>query len=188
DPHQDTALGRLHLVLLGFTKYLWAASLPPSGCQLTIGEKAARDDAEAWLHSLSQAGLGDRSVRVDYVMRYCSSLVGRHLHSIAQLGIFIFGHHTDKTLLDAWIALSRLSAALITEMIKVIKAFIVSVWFLAQVCSLTVVILKRLHVLIDDFFDVVVTFNPTWAMYKSKFHHLTHTPQFIKRFGPIGLY
>ncbi|KAI0667569.1 hypothetical protein C8Q78DRAFT_1031661 [Trametes maxima] len=31
DPHLDTAIGRLHLVLLGFTKYFWSASLPVGG-------------------------------------------------------------------------------------------------------------------------------------------------------------
>ncbi|RDX43987.1 hypothetical protein OH76DRAFT_1331966, partial [Lentinus brumalis] len=41
---------------------------------------------------------------------------------------------------------------------------------------------------IDDFFDAVVKYNPTWVMYKSKFHHLAHTPDFIERLGPMGLY
>ncbi|KAI0702836.1 hypothetical protein C8T65DRAFT_810964 [Cerioporus squamosus] len=107
DPHQDTALGRLHLVLLGFTKYFWSASLPPSGRKLSVAEKATLDRAEATLLSLSQAGLGDRSVRADYVMRYRGSLVGRHLHSIAQLGVFIFGRTADTVLLEIWITLGR---------------------------------------------------------------------------------
>ncbi|RDX43988.1 hypothetical protein OH76DRAFT_1360353, partial [Lentinus brumalis] len=126
DPHQDTALGRLHLVLLGFTKYFWAASLPPSSRKLTITEKGQLDNAEAVLQSLSQAGLGDQSVRADYVMRYRGSLVGRHLHSIAQLGVFIFGRHVDMVLLEVWVTLGRLSAALFTETIKDMTTFIVS--------------------------------------------------------------
>ena len=126
DPHQDTALGRLHLVLLGFTKYFWSASLPPSGRKLTHSEKRALDEAEVVLVSLSQAGLGDRSVRADYVMRYRGSLVGRHLHSIAQLGVFIFARSTSQILLQVWITLGRLSAALFTEKIKDMAAFIVS--------------------------------------------------------------
>ena len=60
DPHQDTSLGRLHLVLLGFTKYFWSASLPVGGGQkLSNKDRDTLAMAEAILFSLDQNGLGD---------------------------------------------------------------------------------------------------------------------------------
>ena len=46
---------------------------------------------------------------------------------------------------------------------------------------------QDLQVTIDDFFDAVCKYNPTWIMNKNKFHYLVHTPWMIKRFGPLGL-
>lgn len=46
---------------------------------------------------------------------------------------------------------------------------------------------KRLSLAIEEFYDTVCGYNPTWIMYKNKFHYLAHTPQMVERFGPLGL-
>ncbi len=135
DPHQDTALGRLHLVLLGYAKYFWSASLPPSGRKLTNTEKEALERAEGILLSLSQDGLGDRSVRADYVMRYRGSLVGRHLHSITQIAVFLFGATAGGILLHVWVTLGRLCAALFTDRIKDLDTYVVSKFRVLLLCN-----------------------------------------------------
>ena len=123
DPHKDTALGRLHLVLLGFTKYFWSASLPPGGGKkLSAKEKELLDEAEAILFSLSQNGLGDHSVRPEYIMHFRGSLVGRHLHSIAQLAVFLFGRLVEPVLRTVWVTLSRLCAILFVQIIDDMQA------------------------------------------------------------------
>ncbi len=127
NPHQDTAIGRLHMVLLSFAKYFWSASLPATGRKLTNAEKEALDYAEAVLLSLSQEGLGNRTICADYMMRYRGSLVGRHLHSITQLGVFIFGHSAGPVLRQVWVTLSRLTAMLFMETIDDLTKFTVHV-------------------------------------------------------------
>lgn len=58
-------------------------------------------------------------------MQYRGSLVGRHLHSIAQLAIFLFGQHAEPILRDVWVSLSRLCAMLFTQTIQDIPVFVV---------------------------------------------------------------
>ncbi|KAI0643316.1 hypothetical protein C8Q79DRAFT_915567 [Trametes meyenii] len=171
DPHQDTAVGRLHLVLLGFTKYFWSASLPVGGGKkLSLKEKEVLAAAEATLFSLSQVGLGERSLRPDYIMHFRGSLVGRHLHSIAQLAVFIFARIVEPVLHAVWVSLSRLCAMLFVQVIKNMDKH-----------------KSNLTVAIDNFYDCVCAYNPTWIMYKNKFHYLAHIPIMVERFGVLGL-
>ncbi|KAI0816958.1 hypothetical protein BC628DRAFT_1304362, partial [Trametes gibbosa] len=171
DPHLDTAVGRLHLVLLGFTKYFWSASLPVGGGKkLSAKDKETLHAAEATLFSLSQNGIGERSLRPDYIMHFRGSLVGRHLHGIAQLAVFLFARIVDPVLHAVWVSLSRLCALL----------FVQTIYDMVKYKA-------RLDQAIQSFYDAVCTYNPTWIMYKNKFHYLAHTPAMIERFGPLGL-
>ncbi|CDO70460.1 hypothetical protein BN946_scf184569.g3 [Trametes cinnabarina] len=123
DPHLDTAIGRLHLVLLGFTKYFWSASLPiGGGKKLSVKEKEVLEVAAATLFSLSQHGIGDRSLRPEYVMHFRGSLVGRHLHSIAQIAVFMFARIVEPVLHAVWVSLSRLCALLFVQVIRDMKS------------------------------------------------------------------
>ncbi|KAI0668320.1 hypothetical protein C8Q78DRAFT_980185, partial [Trametes maxima] len=171
DPHLDTAIGRLHLVLLGFTKYFWSASLPVGGGKkLSVKEREVIETTEATLRALSQDGIGKHSLRPDYLMQFRGSLVGRHLHSIAQLAVFLFARTVEPVLHTVWVHLSRLCALLYVMIIKDMPKYKVT-----------------LSVAIEHFFDAVCQYNPTWVMFKNKFHYLAHTPQLIEHFGVLGL-
>ncbi|KAI0632552.1 hypothetical protein C8Q77DRAFT_1196027 [Trametes polyzona] len=171
DPHKDTALGRLHLVLLGFTKYFWSASLPiGGGKKLSVKDRESVEEAEATLFALSQDGIGDRSLRPDYLLQFRGSLVGRHLHSVAQLAVFLFARLVDPILHAVWVSLSRLCALLFVQKIKNMPEYI-----------------RILKASIEEFYDTVCKYNPTWILYKNKFHYLAHVPEMIERFGVLGL-
>ncbi len=59
-------------------------------------------------------------------MHFRGSLVGRHLHGIAQLAVFIFGRIVDPVLRTVWVSLSRLCAQLFIQAIKDMQSYKVS--------------------------------------------------------------
>ncbi|KAJ7886066.1 hypothetical protein B0H13DRAFT_2535282 [Mycena leptocephala] len=92
DPHQDTPVEILHVVLLGFVKYLWHDKK-----ELLITR----------LSSLDVSGLGISSCRKNLV-QYSGSLTGRDFRSIAQVAPFVIYDLVSTECFETWQALSKL--------------------------------------------------------------------------------
>jgi len=104
DPHQDTPVEILHVILLGFVKYLWRDLV-----QNQIGKK---DDKKVLLvtrlSSFDVSGLGISPLAGNTLVNYSGSLTGRDFRAIAQAAPFVIYDLVSKDCLETWIALSKM--------------------------------------------------------------------------------
>ncbi|KAG2126564.1 uncharacterized protein EDB93DRAFT_1243814 [Suillus bovinus] len=85
DPHTDMPVEILHIVLLGFVKYLWCDVV-----SVRIGkDKLKCELLETHLSSLDISGLGLSHLAGHTLVQYAGSLVGRDFHAIAQVAPFV---------------------------------------------------------------------------------------------------
>ncbi|KAF9551916.1 hypothetical protein CPC08DRAFT_745018 [Agrocybe pediades] len=94
DPHSDTPVEVLHVVLLGFVKYFWR--------DLVQSELITR------LNSLDVAGLGVPPLTGVTLVNYAGSLTGRDFRVIAQVAPHVIQDLVPAVVYDAWVALSTL--------------------------------------------------------------------------------
>ncbi|OSX60535.1 hypothetical protein POSPLADRAFT_1148718, partial [Postia placenta MAD-698-R-SB12] len=80
DPHQDTPVEILHMVLLGFVKYLW--------CDAVQNQLKSQEDKKAlvatWLTDLDVSSLGLSTLAGQTLVQYSGSLTGRNFCAITQ--------------------------------------------------------------------------------------------------------
>jgi hypothetical protein len=103
DPHSDTPIEILHVVLLGFLKYFWRDAIDRLSDEKKVVLKSR-------LTSMDLSGL-DPSVTSLYghtLVQYAGSLVGRDFKIIGQVAVFALYDLLDQPILDAWSALSAL--------------------------------------------------------------------------------
>ncbi|KAL0069626.1 hypothetical protein AAF712_003284 [Marasmius tenuissimus] len=162
DPHQDTPVEILHVVLLGFVKYFWRDAV--ARCKNDKATLIAR------LASLDTSGLGIPPVAAETLVHYAKSLTGRDFRVIAQVAPFILHGLMPRENMEVWIALSRLVPLVWQPEIADIGKH------LADVDSA-----------ITQFLECVCTLTPDWFN-KPKFHILLHLPTHIQRFGPPILF
>ncbi|KDQ14913.1 hypothetical protein BOTBODRAFT_145446 [Botryobasidium botryosum FD-172 SS1] len=172
NPHLDTPLDLLHLFLLGFAKYYWGICLPSrkTEANLTIAEREAIALAEIMLASLDPTGCSDSPLSASYIIQYRGSLVGRHFQFIIQLAVFFLERIIDSSQMKVWAALGPLAALAYSPMIDNMEDYT-----------------ARLRVLIDNFIIAAAQHNPTWLLYKGKFHLLPHLPDLVKRFSVLSI-
>ncbi|EIW59026.1 uncharacterized protein TRAVEDRAFT_93301, partial [Trametes versicolor FP-101664 SS1] len=165
DPHSDTPVEILHVILLGFVKYLWRDTVSRL-------KDPAKNVLIARLSSFDVTGLGVAPLLGGTLVNYAKSLVGRDFRLIAQVAPFVLHDlpGIPEELHKVWIALSRL---------------IPLVWQpeIVDFPSHTV----RLQDVIDRFLDSTCELTPRWFN-KPKFHILLHLPEHIRRFGPAMLF
>ncbi|KAJ7687087.1 hypothetical protein B0H14DRAFT_2654022 [Mycena olivaceomarginata] len=102
DPHQDTPVEILHVVLLGFVKYLWR--------DLTQQLKGKDDKKELLtpcLSSLDVSGLSISPLAGRTLVRYSGSLTGRDFRAITQVALFVLYDLVSKECFETWQALSK---------------------------------------------------------------------------------
>lgn len=102
DPHQDTPIEILHVILLGFVKYFWRDAIS----RLNDEKKGLLITR---LSSVDVTGLGISSLAGHTLVRYAGSLTGRDFRAISQVAPFVLhdlGLPADC--LAAWKALSAL--------------------------------------------------------------------------------
>lgn len=122
DPHQDTAVEILHVVLLGFVKYLWRDLV-----QLQLNKKDEKLDLLATrLSSLDVSGLGISPLAGRTLVKYSGSLTGRDFRAIAQVAPFVVYDLVNEDCLKTWQALSKLIPLIWQPEIEDIEAHIVS--------------------------------------------------------------
>ncbi|KAJ7863811.1 hypothetical protein B0H14DRAFT_2348797, partial [Mycena olivaceomarginata] len=166
DPHHDTPVEILHVVLLGFVKYMWR--------DLVQNQLQTKDDVksllETRLNSFDVSGLGISPLAGHTLVQYSGSLVGRDFRTIAQAAPFVVYDLVSKDCLATWVALSKLIPLIWQPSIKDIDAHI-----------------ALLTAEINHFLVCAARWTTRWFN-KPKFHILLHLPAHIRRFGPAILF
>ena len=101
DPHQDTPVEILHVILLGFVKYLWRDA---------IGRLKSREKAvlETRLNGTNVQGLGGSPLAGHTLVTYAGSLTGRDFRMIVQVAPFVLIDLIPQECYNAFGALSAL--------------------------------------------------------------------------------
>ncbi|KDQ05660.1 hypothetical protein BOTBODRAFT_182352 [Botryobasidium botryosum FD-172 SS1] len=163
DPHSDTPVEILHVILLGFVKYFWRDAM----ARLKDHQK---DVVIARLSSANTSGLGFPALSGSTLVKYSGSLTGRDFRAIAQVAPFVLHGFLEKDILECWNALARLMPLVWQPKIEKLADYIDDV-----------------EKAIDHFLDCACRVTPRWFN-KPKFHILLHLPAHIKRFGPAMLF
>ncbi|KAK7021568.1 hypothetical protein R3P38DRAFT_3397021 [Favolaschia claudopus] len=104
DPHQDTPVEILHVILLGFVKYLWRDVV-----QVQLKNKdALKELLITRLTSFDVSGLGISPLAGKTLVQYSGSLTGRDFRTIAQVAPFVLYDLVPANCLETWQALSKL--------------------------------------------------------------------------------
>lgn len=104
DPHRDTPVEILHVVLLGFVKYLWRDLV-----QNQLNNKDEKKNLLATrLSSFDVSGLGISPLAGQTLVQYSGSLTGRDFRALAQAAPFVAYDLVSKDCLDTWVTLSKL--------------------------------------------------------------------------------
>ncbi|CDO68931.1 hypothetical protein BN946_scf185000.g74 [Trametes cinnabarina] len=165
DPHSDTPIEILHVVLLGFVKYFWrdtVSRLSDSGKKTLITR----------LSSFDVTGLGISPLSGNTLVTYAGSLVGRDFRAIAQVASFVLYDLSGipPELQNMWITLSQLVPLVWQPEINDLPAHLI-----------------RLSESIDLFLEATCNLTPRWFN-KPKFYLILHLPRHIRRFGPAILF
>ncbi|KAJ7633334.1 hypothetical protein DFH06DRAFT_1004418 [Mycena polygramma] len=166
DPHQDTPVEILHVILLGFVKYMWRDVV-----QNQLKNKADKKKLlETRLNSFDVSGLGISPLAGHTLVQYSGSLTGRDFRAIAQAAPFVVYDLVSPDCLATWVALSKLIPLVWQPKIKDIDAHI-----------------TLLTAEINHFLACAARWTTRWFN-KPKFHILLHLPEHIRRFGPAILF
>ncbi|KAJ3719382.1 hypothetical protein C8R42DRAFT_697165 [Lentinula raphanica] len=163
DPHRDTPVEILHVILLGFVKYYWRDTI----ARLSDNQKNVLSHR---LSSFDVSGLGFPALNGETLVKYARSLTGGSFRVIAQTAPFVLYDLIPKQCYQAWVALSALVPLVWQPVIDDIDSY-----------------LPKLECAIDRFLHAAAAWTPQWFN-KPKFHIIKHLPQHIVRFGPAILY
>ncbi|TFK46156.1 hypothetical protein OE88DRAFT_1638675 [Heliocybe sulcata] len=163
DPHSDTPVEILHVILLGFVKYLWRDAIS----RLKDPQKAV---LIARLNSFNVSGLGIPKLAGSTLVTYSGSLTGRDFRAIAQAAPFVLHDLLAADALAVWQALGVLVPLVWKPEIEDIHAY-----------------LPQLEKAIQYFLDCTCRLTPRWFN-KPKFHIVLHLPEHIRHFGPAMLF
>lgn len=112
----------MHVILLGFVKYLWR----------DVIQNQLKNDTErkallvTRLNSFDVSGLGISPLAGQTLVQYCGSLVGRDFRAIAQAAPFVIYDMVSEDCLATWVALSKLIPLVWQPTIKDVEAHLVS--------------------------------------------------------------
>ncbi|KAF9072180.1 hypothetical protein BDP27DRAFT_1217935 [Rhodocollybia butyracea] len=167
DPHSDTPVEILHVILLGFVKYLWRDVI-----ENQIKKNPERQkELIIRLSSLDVEGLGLGSkLAGSTIVNHYGSLTGSDFRKIAQVAPFILKGFVAEDCFSTWVALSKLIPLIWQPEIKELKPY-----------------LATLENEIQNFLLCVARWTIRWFN-KPKFHILVHLPEHIRRFGPAILF
>ncbi|KAK7464371.1 hypothetical protein VKT23_006538 [Stygiomarasmius scandens] len=166
DPHCDTPVEVLHVVLLGFLKYMWRDVIK-NQLKDNTDKKA---ELIARLSSIDVAGLGIDQLNGETLVNYAGSLTGSDFRKIAQVAPFVLKDFVSDDCYQTWVALSKLVPLIWQPEIHVRETY-----------------LETLRSEIDNFLLCAARWTVRWFN-KPKFHILVHLPEHIRRFGPAMLF
>lgn len=173
----------LHVVLLGFVKYLWRDLV-----QLQLKNK---DDLKALLatrlSSFDVSGLGISPLAGHTLVQYSGSLTGRDFRAIAQAAPFVVYDLVSKECLETWVALAKLIPLIWQPEIKDIESHIVRCFPIDQSMLLSYFLQVLLTREVNYFLTCTARWTSRWFN-KPKFHILLHLMDHVRRFGPAILF
>ncbi|KAJ6556962.1 hypothetical protein B0H10DRAFT_2371346 [Mycena sp. CBHHK59/15] len=164
DPHQDTPVEILHVILLGFVKYFWRDAVAQ------LKKKEDKETLIARLSSFDVSGLGISPLSGHTLVNYSGSLTGRDFRAIVQAAPFVLQGLLSQERIHAWAALSAVVTLVWQPEIKNLEPYIAD-----------------LEAAIDHFLDCTCRLTLNWFN-KPKFHVILHLPAHIRRFGPAMLF
>ncbi|KAI6026560.1 hypothetical protein BKA83DRAFT_121163 [Pisolithus microcarpus] len=174
DPHQDTPVKILHVILLGFVKYFWRDAMS----RLNEVQKA---ELQVRLASFDVTGLGIPVLAGHTLVQYAGSLTGRDFRAISQAAPFMLYDLVPRPCYEAFLALSALVPLVWKPCIENLEEH------LMRRSTYTDDIQAVLQVAINHFLNCTARWTPQWFN-KPKFHILRHLPDHIRRFGPAILF
>ncbi|PBK79410.1 hypothetical protein ARMGADRAFT_1049148 [Armillaria gallica] len=166
DPHRDTPVEILHVILLGFLKYMWRDVI---NHQLH-NNTDKKNELEIKLASVNIDGLGIDPVAAHTLVTYSGSLTGRDFRVLAQIAPFVLKGLVSEDCFETWVALSKLVPLIWQPEIEDIDEY-----------------LTLVQKEIDYFLLCVTRWTVQWFN-KPKFHILVHLPEHIRRLGPAMLF
>ncbi|KIK60174.1 hypothetical protein GYMLUDRAFT_73995 [Collybiopsis luxurians FD-317 M1] len=150
----NTPVEILHVILLGFVKYLWRDAM----AHLT---NSSKELAMICLTSFNVDGLKISPLAATTLVKYAGSLVGRDFHIIAQCAVFVLFDLVPPECFATWCALSALVPLVWLSVIENMEEY-----------------LQNLQISIDHFLNCTANWTPRWFN-KPKFHILLHLPEHI---------
>lgn len=93
----------MHVVLLGFVKYLWRDLI-----QQLKGKDDKKELLTTRLSSLDVSGLGISPLAGRTLVQYSGSLTGRDFRAISQVAPFVLYDLVSKECFETWQALSKI--------------------------------------------------------------------------------
>jgi len=166
NPHSDTPVEILHVVLLGFVKYLWRDVVQN---QLK-NQDQKKATLAARLSSFDVAGLGISPLAGQTLVQYAGSLTGRDFRAIAQAAPFVLYDLVSQDCFSTWVALSKLIPLIWQPEIRDVESH-----------------LDLLEKEINHFLLCAARWTVRWFN-KPKFHLILHLPEHIRRFGPAIIF
>ncbi|THU99664.1 hypothetical protein K435DRAFT_818510 [Dendrothele bispora CBS 962.96] len=167
DPHRDTPVEILHVILLGFLKYMWRD---------LVQNQLKKNDSRrtlliARLKSVDVTGLKIAKITEDTLVKYAGSLTGRDFRVIAQVvPAIIHDLGLSEACRETWLALCKLVPLVWQPEITDVDEHI-----------------RILEHEIDHFLLCASQWTCRWFN-KPKFHIFVHLPFHIRRFGPAILF
>ncbi|KAJ3844653.1 hypothetical protein F5878DRAFT_706070 [Lentinula raphanica] len=123
DPHSDTPVEILHVVLLGFIKYLWRDVIE-NQIKKNPEKKA---ELAARLSSVDVEGLGLGSkLPGETLVNYYGSLTGSNFRKICQVAPFVLKPFVADQCYETWISLSKLVPLIWQPMIENLDEYLVT--------------------------------------------------------------
>ncbi|KAJ6583660.1 hypothetical protein B0H10DRAFT_2168146 [Mycena sp. CBHHK59/15] len=163
DPHQDTPVEILHVILLGFVKYFWRDAVARV-------KKSDQDILVARLSSFNVSGLGISPLPGHTLVNYSGSLTGRDFRTIVQVAPFVLQGLLPAEYIELWTSLSAVVTLVWQPHINDLDTHI-----------------EQLEAAIKHFLDCTCRLTLQWFN-KPKFHVILHLPAHIRRFGPAMLF
>ncbi|KAJ6547703.1 hypothetical protein B0H19DRAFT_1307421 [Mycena capillaripes] len=163
DPHQDTPVEILHVILLGFVKYFWRDAIARV-------KKSEKETLISRLSSFNVSGLGVSSLAGSTLVNYAGSLTGRDFRIIVQAAPFVLQGLLPEPYIELWTSLSAVVTLVWQPEIPDVDKYIM-----------------QLDSAIKHFLDCTCGVTLQWFN-KPKFHVILHLPAHIRRFGPAMLF
>lgn len=123
DPHSDTPVEILHVILLGFVKYLWRDVI-----ENQIKKNPERQKTLiVRLSSLEIGGLGlDSKLAGATLVNHYGSLTGSDFRKVAQVAPFVLKDFVSIDCYTTWVALSKLIPLIWQPEILELKSYLVA--------------------------------------------------------------
>lgn len=132
DPHSDTPVEILHVILLGFVKYFWRDTLARLN-------KSQLETLKTRISSFDVRGLGVSPLSGERLVTYGRSLTGSDFRVIAQIAPFVLQGLMKQDNINVWCALSLIVTSVWQPEIEDMSVYLVSLAELSyERCILTV--------------------------------------------------